>query len=162
MKDCATQYFARMETAVVNRRVDTLRQLAAMGPPFLPHPWVEESWTAAINSQIPDHISRERLAAYALAFRRVATERELQLAMIDHYAEVVGGRLIDNPTPEISYAQLAALDKLKAEHGLTLSIAASLLSLHARQLGVTPELQYMADHAGDPARCEKQLKAIAP
>ena len=162
MKDCARKYLARMETAVANRRADTLRQLAAMGPPFTTHPWVIESWTAAINSQIPDHIPRDTLADYAIGFRRIATERELQFTMVDHYAEIVGARLTDNPTPEISYLQLVALDKLKSEHGLTLSIAASLLDSDGKHLGIVPDPQIATYRAADAATCEKQLKAIAP
>jgi hypothetical protein len=164
MADCAKRYFARMETAVANRQPDTLRRLAAMGPPFTTHPWVVESWTAAINSQIPDHIPREKLANYAIGFRRIATERELQFTMADHYAEIVGARLIDAPTPEISYAQLAALDKLKAEHNLTLLIADALLNIDGKHLGIAADPQRVND-AGevmDPATCEKQLKAIVP
>ncbi len=168
MADCAKKYLSRMENAVADRRADTLRQLAAMGPPFTTHPWVIESWTAAINSQIPDHIPRDRLAAFAIAFRRVTTERELQFSMLDHYAEIAGARLIEAPTPDISYAQLAALDKLKQEHSLTLLIAASLLNADGRQLGIKPDRQQVEDAgvvAGvvtDPVTCEKKLAAIAP
>jgi hypothetical protein len=162
MKNCAASYFARMQEAVTNRRAETLRRLAAMGPPFVPHPWVWESWTAAVSSQVPDHIPRDRLAAYAIAFRRVTTERELQFTMLDHYAEIMGGRLIDDPTPEISYAQLTALDKLKANQGITLALARSLVNDQAKQLGIAPDRQVFPGEASDPARCEKQLKAIAP
>jgi hypothetical protein len=163
MADCGKKYLARMESAVAGRRPDTLRQLAAMGPPFGTNPWVAESWTAAINSQIPDHIPREKLAAYALGFRRVATERELQFTMLDHYAEIVGARLADKPTPEISYAQLVALDKLKQEHSLTLLIASALLNVDGKHLGVVPGPRpEEAVDILDPAACEKQLAAIAP
>lgn len=162
MKDCAGKYFARMAAAVANHRADTLRQLAAMGPPFAAKPWVEESWAAALNSQIPDHIPRDALAEYAIGFRRVATERELQFTMIDHFSEVVGARLIDQPTPQISYTQLVALDKLKAEHALTLAIAAALLNRQAKNLGIAPDPQILASEAAIPATCEKQLTAIAP
>jgi hypothetical protein len=164
MKDCATKYFARMESAVASHRSDTLRQLAAMGPPFTSNPWVVESWTAAINSQIPDHISRDRLASYALAFRRVATEREMQFTMQDHYAEIVGARLTGKPTPEIAYAQLVALDKLKTEHALTVTIANSIINSDGRRLGIVPNPQPENGTLGaeDAAKCEKQLAAIAP
>jgi hypothetical protein len=163
LKDCAGKYFARIEAAVVNRRSDTLRQLAAMTePPFGPHPWVGESWTAAINSQIPDHIPRDRLSAYAIAFRRVTTERELQFTMLDHYAEVVGARLLDSPTPEISYAQLAALDKLKAADAVTRLIAYSLINEQAKQVDAAPDPQVLAYETRRAAVCEKQLAAITP
>jgi len=162
MKDCARNYLARMETAVTNRRTDTLRQLAAMGPPFTTHPWVVESWTAAINSQIPDHIPRDKLADYAIGFRRITTERELQFTMLDHYAEIVGARLTDRTSPEISYAQLVALDKLKAEHSLTLLIADSLVHIDGKHLGIVPDpKQVLPSEIADPVACERQLKAIA-
>jgi hypothetical protein len=168
MRDCAKKYLARMEMAVTNRRADTLRQLVAMGPPFTTYPWVIESWTAAINSQIPDHIARDRLAAYAVAFRRISTERELQFTMKDHFAEIAGARLTDKPTLEISYAQLAALDKLRAEHGLTLAIATTLLNADGKYLGIMPDAQQLRAIEGivganlDPATCERHLKEIGP
>jgi hypothetical protein len=161
-KDCAGKYFARMETAVRDRRADTLRQLAAMEPPVTTQPWVFESWTAAINSQIPDHISRDRLAAYAVGFRRIMTQRERMFIIMDHYSEVMGGRLLDNPTPEISYAQLVALDKLRREHALSVVIARALIELDGKPLGIAPDPQLLATMAGRPAQCEKRLAAIAP
>jgi hypothetical protein len=160
-KDCAVKFFARMETAVRNRRADTLRQLAGIEPPITTYPWVFESWTAAINSQIPDHIPRDRLAAYALGFRRIMTQRERMFVMMDHYNEVMGGRSLDNPTPEVSYTQLVALDKLRREHALSVLIAEALISLDGKPLGIAPDPQLLATMAGRPAECEKQLAAIA-
>ena len=148
IKDCAGKYFDRMETAIKGRRADTLRQLAAMGPPISSHPWVYESWNAAINSQIPDHMPRDLLAAYAIAFRRVMTQRERMFIMQDHYSEVLGGRFIDNPTPEISYAQLVALDKLRREHALSMLIAQVLIELDGKPLGIVPDPALRNDRAG--------------
>jgi len=160
LRDCATKYFDRMEVAIRDHRQDRFRALAAMNPPFGPHPWVAESWTAAIGSEIPDHISRDKLAAYAIAFRRVQTERDLQFTMLDHYGEVMGGRAIEAPTPEISYALLAALNKLKAEHDITLAVARAMLDVQAKDLGITPDPQILGVQTGAAAVCEKQLKAI--
>jgi hypothetical protein len=44
----------------------------------------------------------------------------------------------DAPTPEINCAQLAVLDKLKAEHHLTLLIAGALLNIGRQHLGTVP------------------------
>ena len=150
MKHCATEYLDRMEAAIKGRRVDMFRALTAMTPPFNSHPWVAESWTAAIGSEIPDHISRERLSAYAIAFRRVQTERDRQFAMQDHYGELVGA---GEPgiTPEIAYAQLAALNKLKADNVIILAVAQALLNVQAKQLGVTPDQQIADQQTGAAA-----------
>jgi len=160
LKDCAAKYFTRMETAIRDHRQDTFVALAAMTPPFAPHAWVAESWTAAIGSEIPDHISRDRLAAYAIAFRRVATQRDLQFAMLDRYGEVVGARGMETVTPEITYAQLAALNKLKADHGITLAVADAMLNVQAKQLGIAPDPLILDQQTGAAAVCEKQLQAI--
>jgi hypothetical protein len=56
--------------------------------------------------------------------------------MADHYSEVVAGRMIDNPTPEIVYAELSALEKLKEEFGFTLIISDAILNRNAPQLGI--------------------------
>lgn len=159
LKDCAAKYFDRMEAAIQGHRQDRFRALAAMTPPFGAHPWVAESWTAAIGSEIPDHISRERLSAYAIAFRRVQTERDLQFAMQDRFGEMVGGGE-PGTTPDIAYAQLAALNKLKADNAITVVIAQALLNVQARDLGVAPDPQIKAAQTGAAAVCEKQLKAI--
>jgi hypothetical protein len=160
LKDCATRYFNRMEEAIRGHRQDTFGALAAMTPPFGPHAWVAESWTAAIGSEIPDHISRDRLAAYAIAFRRVATQRDLQFAMLDRYGEVVGARGMEAVTPEITYAQLAALNKLKADHGITLVVADAMLNVQAKQLDIKPDPLILDQQTGAAAVCEKQLAAI--
>ena len=162
LKNCAAIYFDRMEAAISDHRQDTLRQLAAMTRPFGPNPWVAESWTAAIGSEIPDHIPRDRLAAYAIAFRRVATQRDLQFAMLDRYGEVVAGRQMEAPTPEIAYAQLAALEKLRADHGITVLVADAMLNVQGKQLGVVPDQTIIADEVKAAAVCEKKVKAIAP
>lgn len=159
LKDCAAKYFASMEAAIKGHRQDTFRALTAMTPPFNAHPWVAESWTAAIGSEIPDHISRERLSAYAIAFRRVATERDLQFSMQDRYGEVVGAGE-PGTTPEIAYAQLAALNKLKADNVITLAVAQAMLNVQARELGVAPDPQIADQQTEAAAVCEKQLKAI--
>jgi hypothetical protein len=170
MKDCAGKYFDRMEMAIKDRRADTLRQLAAMEPPFSTHPWVFESWTAAINSQIPDHMPRDMLGAYAIGFRRIMTQRERQFIMQDHYSEVMGGRFLDNPTPEVSYAQLVALGKLRREHALSMLISQVLINTDGKPLGIAPDPALRNDQAGvlaspgaitSAAACEKQLAAIA-
>jgi len=160
LKDCATKYLDRMEVAIRDHRQDTFRALAAMAPPFRPHPWLAESWTAAIGSEIPDHISRDRLGAYALAFRRVATQRDLQFDMQDRIGEVVGAKDIESPTPEIAYAQLAALSKLKTKHLVMLQIADTMLNIQGKQLGIAPDPQILDAQMGVAATCEKQLGAI--
>jgi hypothetical protein len=159
MKDCAAKYLNRMEAAIKGRRQDAFRALTAMTPPFNSHPWVAESWTAAIGSEIPDHISRERLEAYAFAFRRVQTERDRQFAMQDHFGEVVGA---GEPgiTPEIAYAQLAALNKLKADNVITLAVAQALLNVQAKDLGIAPDRQIADQQTGAAAICERELKAV--
>jgi hypothetical protein len=166
MKDCAKQYLTRLEAAIRDRGTGQLRQLAAMDSPFssvlFTHPWRVDSWTAAISSEIPNHIPRDKLSAYAFAFRMIATQRERQFIIVDHYAEVVGARLVDVPTPEISYAQLVALDEMKANHELMLRISAAFLGNLAKELDIAPNPQALADQADEPARCEKQLAAIAP
>lgn len=159
MKDCAAKYFASVEAAIKDHRLDRFRALTAMTPPFNSHPWVAESWTAAIGSEVPDHISREKLSAYAIAFRRVQTERDLQFSMLDRYGEVVGA---GEPgiTPEIAYAQLAALNKLKADNGITVVVAQAMLNVQARDLGIAPDPQIAAAQTGTAAVCERELKAI--
>jgi hypothetical protein len=80
--------------------------------------------------------------------------------MLDRYGEVVGGRDIEAPTPEVIYAQLAALNKLKADHGITLAVAQAMLNVQSRQLGVAPDPEILDVQTGAAVTCEKQLKAI--
>ena len=79
--------------------------------------------------------------------------------MLDRYGEVVGA---DEPgtTPEIAYAQLAALNKLKADNGITVVVAQALLNVQARQLGIAPDPQIATAQTKAAVVCEKQLKAI--
>ena len=84
--------------------------------------------------------------------------------------EVMAGRLLDNPTPEITYAELVALDKLRREHALSVLIAGVLINADGKPLGIAPDPALLTDQAGiagpdaifGPAACEKRLAAIAP
>jgi hypothetical protein len=72
----------------------------------------------------------------------------------------MAGNAIDNPTPEIVYAQLSALKKLKADYALTVVISDTMLHQDAPRIGVLPNQKVVASYAAGPARCEKQLAAI--
>jgi hypothetical protein len=162
-KDCTNHYLDRLEIAVRGRDPERLRRLAAMESPFsefhATYPWRIDSWTAAISSGIPDHISRERLAAYAFAFRMVTTQRERQFALMEYYSDVVGGQAAQPQTPEVSRTEFAALNKLRANTNLLQRISEVFMS-NTQQLGVAPDASAMANLQDYPARCQKQIEAL--
>jgi hypothetical protein len=62
--------------------------------------------------------------------------------------------------PQVEQSQLAALDKLRTEEGLVLSISASLTRNQGPSLGLKPDAALTAGHANKAAACEAALQAL--
>jgi len=158
-KACARRYFDALQTAIVHNDAAAASALHDLGPPFDTHPWQADAWDVAISEQIADHLDRKDLANYAVAFRRVSTERELQFQMIDHFAEAMTVRYGLPGNPAVQQAQLAALDKLRTEEGIVLSISASLVGKEGPGLGLKPDMAATAGNADNSAVCRAALDA---
>jgi len=159
-KVCAKRYFDALQAAIVHNDARTANALHDIGAPFDPQPWQADAWDVALSEQIADHLDRKDLANYAIAFRRVSTERELQFQMLDHFAEAMAVRYGLAGNPAVEQAQLAALDKLRTEEGVVLAISASLTRNQGPSLGLKPDAALAASQAKKAADCEAALQAL--
>ncbi|THD58476.1 MAG: hypothetical protein E8A12_12440 [Phenylobacterium sp.] len=159
-KLCAKRYFDALQTAIVHNDAHLANALHDLGRPLDSYPWQADAWDVALSEQIADHLGRKELANYAIAFRRVATERELQFQMSDNFAEAMAVRYGVPSNPAVEHAQLAALDKLRTEEGIVLAISASLTGQQGPGLGLKPDAALTAGQANKAAACEAALQAL--
>ncbi|HEY5105209.1 MAG TPA: hypothetical protein VII73_00390 [Caulobacteraceae bacterium] len=152
---CAKSYLDRLQTAVVDNK-PAIAQALYGAPPFLVRPWQVTSWDAAVASQVPDHLDRERVADYAIAFRYVATERELQFQLSDDFAEAITKRLQVTSNPQVTNDQLVAIEKLREGDHVSRIIAQQLLDV-GKKLGVAPPSGGGGDIRMEMAACEKAV-----
>jgi hypothetical protein len=158
---CAERYFDALQTAIVHNDARAASALRALGPPIDTQPWQSDAWDVALAEQIPDQLGREELANYAVAFRRVSTERELQFQMFDHFNDAMTVRYGLPSNPAVEQAQLAALDKLRTEENIVLAVSGSLTREEGPALGLKPDAELTAGNAGKAAACEASLQALS-
>lgn len=159
MKVCAARYLDALETAIIHNDAKAANALHDLGPPFNAHPWQNDAWDLALAEQIADHLGRKDLANYAIAFRRVSTERELQFQIYDNVAEAMTVRYGLPNNPAVEQAQLAALDKLRTEENIVLAISGSLVGKQGPALGIKPDMSAMTGDAENSTVCEAALDA---
>ena len=158
-KVCTERYLDALQTAIVHNDAKAAKALHDLGPPFDPAPWQSDAWDVALAEQIADHLGRKDLANYAIAFRRVSTERELQFQMLDNFAEAMTVRYGLPNNPAVEQAQFAALDKLRTEEGIVLAISGSLVNAQGPALGLKPDPAAVAGEANKAAACAAALPA---
>ena len=159
-KVCAKRYFDVLQAAIVHNDARTANALHDTGAPFETQPWQSDAWDVALSEQIADHLGRKELANYAVAFRRVSTERELQFQMFDNFEEAMTVRYGLPSNPAVEQAQLAALDKLRTEEAIVLAISARLTGHEGPGLGLKPDAALMAGQANKAVACEAALQAL--
>lgn len=95
LKACADQSMDVMEEALLQARPGLLKTLYATGNegnPFDPKAWQASAWDTAQSGDVVTHLGQDRSDQYAIEFRYVATERELQWKLQDDYADVMSAR----------------------------------------------------------------------
>lgn len=158
-KVCAARYLDALQTAIVHNDAKAAKALHDLGPPFDTQPWQSDAWDVALAEQIADHLGRKDLANYAIAFRRVSTERELQFQIFDNFAEAMTVRYGLPNNPAVEQAQLAALGKLRTEENIVLAVSGSLVGKEGPALGLKPDPAAAGD-ADRAAACVAALPAL--
>ncbi len=159
MNACANRYIDRLQQSVADNRPDIIRALFKMGAPIDAHPWRLDTWTAALNAQVPDHLTAERVGDYSLVFRFVAAERDQQWEMIDLYSEAMAGRFGRLGDEGVANDQLKAGDRLRANEARREDITGALLTA-SRRLGVSPSPERAEEFRAKVRVCEAGLAAI--
>ena len=160
MHGCVSDYLELLQTAILRGDSDTIKKLYDLGIPLDAHPWRSSSWTAALNGQVADHLSHDKVAAYSIAFRLVSAGGEWQNLAADHYAEAMTGRFGLAHDPQVVNAQLVALDKIRREEAQRLDISATLLRTSSENLNLTPATTREMEFQNRVNSCQDGLRTV--
>lgn len=160
MRPCALLYIDRLQQAAAKNRPDVVMALYRIGPPLITYPWKADSWAAALNGQIPDHLSRRQVSDYSLAFHYITAAREQQWALVDLYAEAMSGRIGHLDDPGVANEQLKVADRLQANEGRAKLIGDAFLRSSRSNLGLRPAADRAAEFRQRAAECEANVNSI--
>lgn len=159
---CAGKFLDKFQAAVIAHDTPTVRKLAAIRDlPFPPAPWSYGTFTAALGSQVEDHLPPGRMAAYSREFAWVPLQMEFQVKLYEELATAMTARLGLAGTPDTLDRQLASIERLRSDQRGRLSIAEAMLDYGHASLSITPSnTSYIADNGAQAKACEAQLPAI--
>jgi len=156
---CLKGYVDRLEAAILANRPDIEKQLFAAQEPYDLNPWRVTAWEAAVSAQVADHLDHRRLDAYAAAFRRVLTERELQFQINDHFSEAMTGRFGLPKDARVMSDQLTGAEKFRSDSVLAQAVSSGLLH-DGETLGVEPDREIVKHTRALAAKCMTDLAAL--
>ena len=155
---CANRYIDMLQQAVASNRPGSIAALYRLGPPTHPHPWRIDTWTAALNAQIPDHMTPERVQAYSLASRFVLSEENQQWELVDLYSQVMAGRFGRLADAGAASADLVMIDRLRANEARRADITEAFLRSSKETLGVGPSSDRADEFHKAVTDCEAKLR----
>ena len=156
---CGQRYVDVLETAIAQNRPEVIAALYRVGAPGRGHSWRSETWTAALDAQIPDHLSPERQRAYSVAFHLVNGEAAEQAQFYDLYGQVWAGRFGHLDNPVVAIELLKAVNQIRIVERARFNITAQLLAVAKDKLGVAPSPQDIATTDKFVSECDTVLKA---
>jgi hypothetical protein len=159
---CANRYIDILQQAIAANRPETIAALYRLGPPAHPHPWRIDTWTAALNAQVPDHMSSERVQAYSLAARFVNSEESQQWELMDLYSQVMAGRFGRLTDAGSASADLVMIDRLRANEARRTDITEAFLRSSNDSLGVRPSSERADEFRKVVSDCEAKLRTVSP
>lgn len=154
---CAGKFLDALEAAVISSDAARVRKLESVDP-FPPAPWSSSTFTAAISSQIEDHLPVGRMAEYSREFTWVPLQMEYQIKLFDELATATSARFALPRSPEIVAQQLAAIERLRSDESGRVAVAQAMLSYAKEKLSLTPSHSATDRSIGGKARaCEAQV-----
>jgi len=157
---CANRYIDVLQQAIAANRPEIIAALYRVGPPTHPHPWRIDTWTAALNAQVPDHMSPERVQAYSLAARFVNSEESQQWELVDLYSQVMAGRFGRLADAGAASADLVMVDRLRANEARRADITEAFLRMSNETLGVRPSSERADEFRKVVSDCEAKLRSL--
>ena len=161
---CAEKLMDRLEAAVVAGDAATVAKLdTAREDPFPPMPWSTSTFTAAIGSQVEDHLPEGRLAHYSREFTWIPLQMEYQNKLYDNLASSTTGRFGLPRSAETMDRQVATIDRLRANSHGRRGLAEAMLEYAKATLALTPPYSaYDKTMAAQAKACEVRIDAISP
>lgn len=157
---CVTEYLDILQAAVLAGDSQRIARLNDMGAPLFGRAWPRDTWTAALNGQVADHLPEARVTAYSRAFLRIGVQREFMQAMEDLYPVALSGSFGLPRDVGVTNGQLVAIQRLRGLEARRMLIANSLLDEDGPAVSVVPSDKYLAEDRAYVASCEAGLKDI--
>jgi hypothetical protein len=162
LNGCSQRYTELLEAAIVKNKPDVIAALHREGTPSRGFSWRSESWTAALDAQIPDHLSPERLQAYSQAFRLVIAESAYQTQFFDLHGQSWAGRIGHLDNPVVAIEMLKVVDQIRTNERARFNITRELLAVAKHKLGIAAPASDIAATDNLVAECDAMLKAVPP
>lgn len=157
---CVMDYLGTLQAAVLAGDDDTIRKLGEIGPPLFGRAWPRDTWTAALNGEVADHMPEARVTAYSRAFLRIEVQREFMQMMEDLYPVALSGGFGLPHDIGVTNGQLVAIQRLRGLEARRQLIANSLLDEDGPAVGVAPSDKYLAEDEAYVAACTENLTTI--
>lgn len=157
---CVVEYLDTLQDAALSGDDDRIRKLNDLGPPLFGRAWPRDTWTAALNGQIADHMPEARVTAYSRAFLRIGVQREFMQEMEDLYPLALSGGFGLPHDVGVTNGQLVAIQRLRGLEARRMLIANSLLDEDGPAVAVTPSEKYLAEDQAYVLACTTNLKQI--
>jgi hypothetical protein len=160
MNACSKRYADILEAAVIKNRPDVIEALHKWGMPLSGRPWHLDTWTAALDAQIPDRLPPETVQAYSLAFHLVSSESSQQYELIDLYGQSWTGRFGHLDNPVVATELIRFVDQIRVNETRRFNITRSLLTAAQDRLNVKAPSDALAQAQKEASECEAMLNAI--
>ena len=160
---CAEKFMDRLQAAVVAGDAGTVARLDAVrDEPFPAMPWSTSTFTAAIGSQVEDHLPEGRLAHYSREFTWIPLEMEYQNKLYDNLAASTTARFGLSRSAETVDRQLATIDRLRADSHGRRGLAEAMLEYGQVTLALKrPPSPKDNTVAAEAKACEMHIDAIS-
>lgn len=161
---CTKGFLDTLQAAIITGDTTTVRKLdvlRATNNPFPAAAWSSGTYTAALGSQITDHLPEGRMANYSREFTWVPMQVAYQFKVYDELATALTARLGLPKTPETLDRQVTAIQVLRSDENGRLEISQAMLDYGREHLAVTPSNPAgVASNAARAKDCEARLLAI--
>jgi hypothetical protein len=159
---CVVKYLDTLQLAVLANNVSTIKSLNDAGPPLFGRAWPRDTWTAALNAQVSDHLKEDRVTAYSRAFLRVGVQREFMQEMEALYPVALSGWLGLPRDVTVENQQLVAIQRLRSLEATRLLISNSLLEEDGPGLSTKPSMKYSAEDQAYSQACDIRIDLLQP
>ena len=163
LDSCAMRFMDALQAAIITNDTTTVRKLDSVrDAPFPAAPWSSGTFTAAMGSQVEDHLPDGRMAAYSREFTWIPLQMEFQNKLFDELVASTTARFGLPQSPETLDRQLAAVDEARSYERGRLDIADAMLRYANAKLALAPPDSAVDQAMGARAKaCEAQIEAIA-
>lgn len=161
---CTTGFLDTLQAAVIANDTPTVRkldQMRAINNPFPAAAWSSGTYTAALGSQITDHLPEGRMGTYSREFTWVPMQVQYQFAVFNELSAALTAKFGLPRTPETLDRQVSAIQVLQSDEKGRLAISDAMLGYGREKLSITPSnAAAIRSNAALAQDCEARVLAI--